>query len=243
MPRGRPLKLRSMMEVVDGDGRRTRKTVAQAIYDEMEATGRSAMQCAEAIGIPRDTISQCLNDGRKLAERAARMPEDWVPFDRRDQTVLDFFRGQQAAHSRWVAMRVRIHNKWAAGEQVVGETVDEIDPNNTVVDPQTGQRRPVVLKSRASHRRTQPDLRAIEWELATMAREEVIDQETGRLVTVRPFSPRVEVTGAEGGPIQTEGASDDRARDLLAAIDAYEAGMSDATDRRDEVERSNGNHD
>ncbi len=226
---GRPLKLRSLVAVAGPDGERVRKTVQQAICDEMEATGRSPMQCAEAVGVPRDTISQCLNDGRRLADKSLRMPADWVPLARRDQAVLEFFRAQQAAHSRWIADKVKLHATIARGDLVVSEVVEKVDPTRREDDPtRPGQTRPRVIEQRVTRRRTLPDAKAIEWELERLAREEVLDPETGRLVTIRPFAPRVEVTGAEGGPIQTEDVTDERARDLLAEIDAYEAGLSDA---------------
>lgn len=198
------------------DAAPVRKTVLAAICDEMELNGRAATKAGLVVGPPRDTLSMWFNEGKKLAETAARCSPGWQPLHRRDQIYLQFYREAEAAHARWVANTLKLHRQMASGEVTIAEVTEQIDPTRTESDPdRPGRTRPVVLARTVKRRPGVPDVRALEFQLRMLARDE--------------FAERVELTGADGEPIAVVDETEARARALLAGIDDYERGMIDAT--------------
>jgi len=213
---GRPTRLNQRSGLQRDDG--THISIADAIYQAMETTGLSATRCAETLGLPRSTVNDWLVDGR----RAAQAQQRGRPLTTHEERLAAFSTETVAAHARWIKAQQELHHSIAAGGLMLSKVVERVD-QTTMVRDEHGVERPKVVERRVETSRTLPDARAIEWELERLARED--------------FTPRVEVTGAEGGPVRVDTGS--MAGQLAAEIDAYVAGAADQA-QADDRSSSNG---
>lgn len=226
-PMGRPPLLKAPSPVpVDPDKPDGPKlSFADAIYQSMRTSGLSAPRCAQIVGLPRQTVSLWLMEGRKASERQARGAHLTVAEERH----ADFFNGTGQAHAEWIRDQQELHHSVAAGGITVTETEVEVDPTEMVRDVEHGRvvERPKILKRRIRSKTTLPDARAIEWELERLARSG--DPERHRDgVAVDDYATRVEITGADGGPIEVGSLSDEASR-LAAEAEAFVAGAAEAS--------------
>jgi hypothetical protein len=222
-PRGRPSKLASRItipEIKDPSGTVSAPertiTCADRIYELMEARGTRAELCAREIGLERKSVESWLRHGSRAEEKRAKS----LPLTPQERAYLDFLLNTRAAHQRWIHSRLEVHGQIAAGGLVIGEITETVDPTRTTEDG-----KPVVLERKVKQRKALPDTKAIEWELERLARDEEGD---------RMFSPRVEVTGADGGPIETE-SREDREERLASELRAYQQGLADQQAREAEL--------
>lgn len=209
----------------DKDPERT-LTVEAYICELMETTGRRAALCAAEAGVSRRTVEMWLAAGSK-AETKDQQRKLLYPDERR---LLGFLRNTRAAHARWTAENLRLHRQIAAGGLTIAEVIQEVDPTEEVVRPD-GTRGPKILKTRTKSTRLLPDKRALEWELERLA----LDDDGHRL-----FAPRVEVTGAEGGPVETLDVDQAAAAKLIAEFDAFAVGVEAGREREAETSTVNG---
>lgn len=211
MPRlpgaGAPLALNKRITQPTPDGGSRRLTVAQAIIEHIEQTGVRPTLAAHTGQVTREQVARWLTKASHLAERADRHQH----LTHNEQTILRFAHNCAAAKARWIAARLDIHRQIAAGGLTTAEVIETVDPSQR---DERGQ--PVVVSRRVRTQRALPDPRAIEWELARLAREE-------------GFADRVEVTGVDGGPVETESREDREAR-LEHELTAYLQGHDDAGD-------------
>lgn len=226
-PRGRPSKLASRItipEIRDAAGAvisaERSITAADRICELMEARGTRAELCAREIGLERKTIETWLRHGARAEDKR----EKHQPLSPEERAYLDFLLNTRAAHQRWIHARLEMHGQIAAGGLVIGEITETVDPTRTTDDG-----KPVILERKVKQRKALPDTKAIEWELERLAHDED---------GARMFQPRVELTGADGGPIETESREDREAR-LAAELRAYQQGLEDQRAREAEIaERS-----
>lgn len=201
-------------------------TVEAYICELMEATGRRAALCAAEAGVSRRTVEMWLSAGAK-AETKDAQGKLLYPDERR---LLGFLRNTRAAHARWTAENLRLHRQIAAGGLTIAEVIQEVDAtrkaDGTPVRDGEPNPRPFVVKTRTKSTRLLPDKRALEWELERLA----LDDDGNRL-----FAPRVEVTGAEGGPVETIDVDQAAAAKLIAEFDAFAQGVADGREREQET--------
>lgn len=224
-PTGRPRTLARLIDVpTDIEGTAERMTIAEAIHREIEATGLQPQIACQKFGVVRELCWNWIKEANDV--RAKQTKGHYLTAT--DLQVLRFHDGCLAAKARWIAERLRIHQTIAAGGALVTEIVEEVSPSQPELDAAgqpvldaAGRPRPLVLKRRVKQSRTLPDVRALEWELATLAKKE-------------GFAPRVEVTGDEGGPVVVESIVD-RALRLDAEIEAYTQGLDDGRAREQEA--------
>ena len=203
---GAPLALTKRIIVPTGDGGSKRVTVAQAIVDHVEVTGLRPTLCAHAGHVTREQVSRWLVAASRYAERADRGKS----LTANEQTILRFANDCAAAKARWISDRLETHRQIAAGGLTTAEVVETVDPTERDEDG-----RPKIIARRVKTQRLLPDARAIEWELARLAKEE-------------GFADRVEVTGADGGPIETE-SREEREERIEQELLAYQQGLADAS--------------
>lgn len=221
--RGRPSKLASRItipEIRDTAGAiiapERSVTAADRICELMEARGTRAELCAREIGLERLTVDTWLRKGARAEEKHGKA-QTLTPEER---SYLDFLMNTRAAHQRWIHARLEMHGQIAAGGLVIGEITETVDPTRTTEDG-----KPVVLERKVKQRKALPDTKAIEWELERLAHDEN---------DARMFQPRVEVTGADGGPIETE-SREERETRLAAELRAYQQGLADQAAREAEA--------
>lgn len=225
MPRkmGRPTKLRQLIAAPTDDNPTRKIRIGDYVCELMTIHGTSAVTCAEHAGVARNTIKHWLRLGADAEQRDLK----GRPLTPDDVLHRDFLIATRAAHAKWIHDRTMTHAQMATGGLTVTEVVQEVDPTQQVDDPERpGRKRPLVLKSRTKTRRMLPDAKAIEWELERLA----LDEDGNRM-----FAARVEVTGADGGPVQLED-KDARAAALAAELAAFQAGAESA--RELEAERN-----
>lgn len=203
-----------------------RLTVEAYICELMETTGRRAALCAAEAGVSRRTVEVWLAEGAK-AEIKDLHGKLLYPAEVR---LLGFLRNTRAAHSRWTAENLRLHHSIAAGGLTIAEVIQEVDPTEEVVRPD-GTRGPKILKTRTKSTRLLPDTGALRWELERLA----LDDDGQRFL-----SPRVEVTGADGGPIETLDVDQAAAAKLIAEFDAFAVGVEAGREREAETSTANG---
>lgn len=221
-PTGRPCKLHHRIAApTDEDASRV-ITIAEFIPEQMAANGRSAVAQADLAGLDRVTIQAWIRKGAAAEVRKGQnklLYPDEVRF-------LDFLIATRAAHSRWAATQLATHHSIANGGLSTVEVTEKVNPL-VLVAGADGQERPQVIERRVKTTRLLPDVKALEWELEHLARDE--------------FPRRIEVTGKDGGPVEVaETSLEDRARSLMAEVDAYELGVADGREREAEVAKSNG---
>lgn len=223
MTRGRPSKLGSRITIPAVYGpdnallepeRQT--TVGERICELMAATGTRATLCAEAVNCDRKSIATWLSAGSRAEQKQSRGHLLTPP----EQRYLDFLLATRASHARWIHDKLALHDQVASGGLVLGKIIEKVDP--TRLD-ESG--RPLVLERRVEQARTLPDAAALRWELERLALGE--DGE-------RIFAPRLEVTGADGGPIEVE-SQDERADRMAAELTAYQQGLADQRAREAEL--------
>jgi hypothetical protein len=218
MPRlpgaGAPLALNKRITIPDGEGGSTRLTASQAIIRHIEQTGLRPTLCSNIGQVSRDQISRWINDAKRHAERHERGQH----LTENERTILRFAQDCTAAKERWITRQLDTHASISAGGLTTAEVVETVDPTQQGPDG-----RPLVVSRRVKTTRLLPDARAIEWELARLAKDE-------------GFAERTEVTGADGGPVETESREDREAR-LEAELTAFQQGVAAA---EAEAARSNG---
>lgn len=219
-PTGRPSKLNHRITVagVNPEDPPRTLTCAEFIYEHMEATGRSAHSCAALIPVDRHTIQGWLSAG---TEAENHKTQGWT-LNRTEQEFLDFLTRTRRAHSLWIADRNRIVASLASGGLQETKEVIKVDPtrqqDGTPMQPGGV---PFVLERKVETKRLLPDLAAVKLQLERLARDE--------------WSPRIEVTGADGGPLDVDVSTrEQRVRETMAELDeldAFLAGAAAATDR------------
>lgn len=222
MPAGRPSKLTHKITIpADGDEPERVVTCAERIYELMEADGFRAELCARDVGTTRKTIESWMAQGARAEEKADKghllYPQE--------QRFLTFLLTTRAMHQRWIRKNMALHASVAKGGLVLGEVTEEVDPTDL-----DSAGKPKVLKRRVKSSKALPDAQRLEWQLERLATDE-----NGK----RFLSPRVEVTGADGGPVTVEDRETREARlaaDLLAFQQGADAQKALDTDR----EYSNG---
>lgn len=202
---GAPLALNKRVTIPTADGGSQRVTVREAITRQVEATGLRPTLCAHAGQVTREQVSRWLVNASRYAERAERGHH----LTHNEQTILRFAHEAAAAKERWIARQLDTHRQIAAGGLTTAEVVETVDP--THLDQQG---RPVVVARRVRSQRTLPDARAIEWELARLAKDE-------------GFAERTELTGVDGAAIEVE-SREDREERLERELLAYQQGLADA---------------
>lgn len=211
-PMGRPLKITTPITAPTEAEPHRRITVADAICEEMEATGLRAELCCRSVGVSRKTIEAWMAEGARACEKH----DKGHLLDRNERLRRDFLLNTRLAHARWIKVRLDLHHSIARGELVTGYVIEEIDPTKKeVVD---GKERPLVTKRTVRQSRTLPDVKALEWELERLARDE--DGE-------RILAARLEVTGAEGGPLEVSTDPAARARSIAAEAEAFVRGLEE----------------
>jgi hypothetical protein len=218
MPRlpgaGAPLALNKRITIPDGEGGSIRTTTSQAIIRHIETTGLRPTLCSAAGQVTREQIVKWINDANRYTQRAERGQH----LTENERTILRFATDCHAAKERWITRQLDTHRSIAAGGLTTAEVVETVDPTQQGPDG-----RPLVVSRRVKTTRLLPDARAIEWELARLAKDE-------------GFAERTEVTGADGGPVETESREDREAR-LEAELTAFQQGVAAA---EAEAARSNG---
>lgn len=222
MPRkkGRPTKLRQRVPAPTKEDPDRRLTVGELVWELMETHGTRATLCAEQAGVDRATIRSWLKHGEDALvkhDKGHLLTPD-------DQLHLDFLIGTRAAHAAWIHTKKKLHSDIADGGLTITEVIQEVDPTQEVTRPD-GSKSPKVLKTRTKTQRLLPDPVALRWELERLA----VDDEGARI-----FAPRVEVTGADGGPIELED-KETRAAVIAAELAAFQMG---ADAGKAEVERN-----
>lgn len=202
---GRPTRLKEQSLITTPEG--APLTYEHAIYQTMQATGLAATRCAEIVGLPRDTVSMWLNNGRRHHEAQEKGAALLV----HEHRLAVFFRETKSAHARWIAAQSEILTKIGEGGLITSEVTETVDPTKTGTDG-----KPVVTERRVKSSRTLPDARVVQWQLERLAKDE--------------FSPRVEVTGADGGPVSFD-STGAAARELSDQVDAYVQGIEDTKAR------------
>lgn len=217
-PTGHPTKLTHRISAPTDENPLRTVTVGEYICEMIATTGRRPGACAAAAGVSRRACDQWLVDA-KSAE--VRQQEGKLLYPQ-ERLVLDFLLKVRLAQSRWVAERIETHKQIASGGLTTVEVIEKTDPTETVTNDD-GERVPKVLERRVKTTRLLPDARAIEWELKMLAGDE--------------FAERLELTGADGGPIRTEDARVEAAElaELSRLADTYLEGVEDGQAREAEL--------
>lgn len=202
---GRPLRLVSKIAAPTPDDPDRQLTVAELIYERMEQTGTRAELCAIACGCSRVGVQKWLRDGENACTKAAK-GHLLTPNEVR---LRDFVINTRMAHAKWIQSRLLLHAQIAAGGLVIGKVIEEVDP--TDLDEHG---KPKVLKRRMESSKALPSAESLRWELERLAKD--VDGQ-------RIFAPRVEVTGADGGPVEVE-SREDRAARLASELAAFQSG-------------------
>lgn len=211
MPRkmGRPTKLGQFVKVPTPENPERRIKIGEYVCELMEANGHRVTLCADMAGIDRNTIKAWIKKGLEAESKDDKghllTPED--------QKHLDFLIGTRAAHARWIHNRREALASLASGGLTVSEVIQEVDPTQEVLRPD-GSRGPKVIKTRTKTSRMLPSESALRFELERLA----LDEDGQRI-----FAPRVEVTGADGGPVLTDD-KDARADALARELEAFQRG-------------------
>lgn len=207
---GRPSKLGSHVTIpATNDEPERTISCAERICELMEAHGMRAELCARDVGVSRKTIESWMALGAN-AEDKRNQGHLLYP---QEQRFLDFLLNTRAAHSRWTHRHLATLASIAEGGLIIGKIVEKVDP--TQLDPQG---RPLVIERKVEQAKALPDAKALTWLLERQARDDD---------GVRIFAQRLEVTGADGGPIEVD---DRQARidALNAEADAFLAGADAA---------------
>lgn len=197
---GRPLSLDQVYErrpIRDATGQPTGevRTITRADrMIELIGSGFFVERAARASGIPTRTFYSWTE---MVAKATMRVAAGGARLTKNEQALADFLQSVEEAEARWEAQQWLLLERAAQGYTV--ETVTEkIDPTTGRVTERTVVRKPVEAK-----------LPATFWRL----RQRFPDR----------YKERVEVTGADGGPIMV---TDNGVEALDREIDAFLAGAA-----------------
>lgn len=216
MPRtGRPTKLTSTVAVPGiGDEPERAVTCADRICELIEQHGMRAELCARDVGVDRKTVESWMAQGARAAEKHAKGELLSIMETR----FRDFLLNTRAAHSRWTHRHLALLDDIAAGGLVIGKVIEKVDPTRKADGSKVAEGepnpRPYVIERRMESAKALPDAKALQWLLERQARDD-----DGQ----RIFAPRVEVTGADGGPVEVE-SREARAERLASELASFQAG-------------------
>lgn len=204
MTGGRPSLIDRVLRISD-DGP---ITVAQHIANAMRAGSYFEPACMSA-GIHRDTGYGWRNIAAKLRLRAQGQPLDKLTPKptAHELKCISFSDAVDEAESAWEIGALATLEQLARGGIRVSKTVTKKDGKGDDAK---------ILEVTETVEVLPPNAQVIEWRLA-------------RRFPAR-YSQHVEVTGAEGGPIQL--SQEERAEELARNLESYLQGHADATPRR-----------
>lgn len=229
--KGAPSKVNHMTAAPTEADPHRRLRVGDYIAELMENTGRRASLCGLQAGVGRRTVDGWLKAAGEAEDKDAKghlLTPDEV-------RLLEFLRQTRMAHARWASRQLDALTSIAKGGLVIGKVVEKVDPTRKADgtpmprDAPAGTA-PFVLERKVEQSRALPNEQAIRWLLERLA----VDEDGQRV-----FAPRVEVTGADGGPVEVEDSTV-RARRLLDQAEAFVQGAAEGAARAAELAARNG---
>lgn len=170
-------------------------TVAEQIIERVQL-GMTHATAARSAGVSRDTMHRWRLDGARL--RALQASGELRRPTANQQRLIDFSDNLDRAEAEAEAIRLGIVQGAAIGGGTITKTTRKVDTQGNILETTT------VTET------IRPDWRAAAWWLER--------RRDG-------YTPRVELTGADGAPLVPEG---DAARDLADSLRAYLEGRADA---------------
>lgn len=223
---GRPTKLHHRIEVKDAGSEAQVVTVGERIVDLVARYGMTPSLAGREAGVTADAVWKWIRAGREHMQERDR----GKPLYAEELALIDFVSNLDQARAVYLRDQLDLHEQIARGGLVIQEVVREVDPTELVPDPAdpTGEKRmPKVLKSRTKSTRLLPDLKALQWNIERKSRQ-LADPVTGEIDTPdEGLGSRVEVTGADGGPVEVDDKRE-RAKSMLREIEALKAGAATA---------------
>lgn len=226
---GRPTKLHHRVEVKDPGVDTPRiSTVADRIIELVRRTGMTPSLAGRAAGVSAEAVWSWIRKGREHRVELER----GKPMYAHELALVDFVQGVDEARGAYLAEQLDLHEQIARGGLVIQEITQEVDPTIEVTRAD-GTKGPKVLKSKTKSTRLLPDVKALQWNIERKSRA-VADPLGGEIVTPdEGLGARVEVTGEGGGPVEVDDKRE-RARQMLAEIEAFKRGAHEGAEREAE---------
>lgn len=232
---GRPTKLHHRIEVRDpGVDTPKQTTVAERIHELVARTGCTPSLAGREAGVSAEAVWQWIRKGREHRIELER----GKPLYAHELALVDFVQGLDTARGVYLRDQLELHEQLARGGLVVQEITQEVDPTD-LVRGADGVERPKVLKSKTKSTRLLPDAKALQWNIERKSRA-IKDPQSGEDVAPdEGLGSRVEVTGEGGGPVEVDDKRE-RARQMLAEIEAFKKGAHEGAEREAEKATTNG---
>lgn len=207
MPDGRPPKLDQVLRTRRRDGATVDVTIADHIIEAMRL-GDYIESAAQSAGVDKRSVYEWMRVGADLSRRMHRATERGIRAPKataHEKRCLEFSHAIAQATEEWHLATIGTLEQMARGGRTIQTTTEK-----RAIDATTGVE--TVVERTVRTEVLQPSIQAIEWRL--------------RHRFPKRYSERLEVTGAEGGPIEL--SIEERAAGLASQLRAYLDGVDDA---------------